>query len=285
MEVRLLAKRVREFWRRFSKSRIAVISLSYLFFLVLVAIFAPYITRYAPREPSRDVLVPPNFQSHLFGTDDLGRDILSGVLYGSRISLTVGLAAAAVAMVIGTVVGAFSGFHGGWLDELLMRITEIVMAIPTFFFALAVCVLVGPSITNIVLIIGLLSWPSIARLVRAEFMTLKGREFVIAARAVGVSTFSLAFTEILPNAIPVAVINTVLQVTRAVILEASLSFLGMGDPNLMSWGYMLQNAQFYLVRAWWMAVFPGISITSTALAFNVCGDALNEALNPRLREV
>ena len=185
--------------------------------------------------------------------------------------------------VIGLTIGSIAGYFGGRADNVLMRITEMFQILPQFFLAIIVVALFGSSLWNIVFVIGILTWPVTARLLRAEFMTLKGREFVDAARALGMSDFDLITREILPNALPPIIVNASLQISGAILLEASLSFLGLGDPDAMSWGIMLHNAQEYFNRAWWMAAFPGLALFATTLALNLTGDGLNDALNPKLR--
>jgi len=196
----------------------------------------------------------------------------------------VGFMAAGTSMLIGVLVGAFSGYLGGRVDAVLMRITEFFQVIPSFFLALVLITFMGGNIWNVVLVITVLSWPRAARLVRAQFLSIKEKEFVEAAYAVGESTGYIIFGEILPNALPPAIVNSSLEVGRAIIVEAALSFIGLGDPNKMSWGYMLRNAQDYLRMAWWMAFFPGLCIFLLVTALNLVGDGLNDVLNPRLKE-
>jgi peptide/nickel transport system permease protein len=268
-------------WTRFRRKRTALYGLLGAGVFVGVALLAPLLAPYGMLD------MGPSFQppsaAHLLGTDSLGSDVLSNVIYGTRTSLIVGLCAVLTSTIIGLTVGSISGYFGGRADNVLMRVTEMFQILPQFFLAIIIVALFGSSIWNIVFVIGILTWPVTARLLRAEFLTLKKREFVEAARALGMSDFDLIVREILPNALPPIIVNASLQISGAILLEASLSFLGLGDPNAMSWGIMLHNAQEYFNRAWWMAAFPGLALFLTTLALNLAGDGLNDALNPRLR--
>ncbi|MGH2375374.1 MAG: ABC transporter permease, partial [bacterium] len=237
----------------------------------------------SPRTMSESPLAAPS-RGHPFGTDDLGRDIWTGVLHGARVSLMVGVLAATTSGVIGVLVGSAAGYYGGRPGDLLMRVTEFFLVIPTFLLALVLVAVTRPSIWNIILTIGVLGWPSTARLVRAEFLALKQREFVMAARAIGANPSRILFRQILPNAAPPIIVNTSLGVAAAILVEAGLSFLGLGDPNLFSWGLILRNSRDFLRMAWWMPTFPGLAIFVTVLSLNLVGDGLNDALNPRLRQ-
>ncbi|ALG90881.1 peptide ABC transporter permease [Actibacterium sp. EMB200-NS6] len=225
---------------------------------------------------------PPGPQ-HPMGTDDLGRDVFARFAYGARSSLSVGILAAFTSSIIGISLGAVAGFSQGVVDIVLMRISELFQVIPRFFLALLVIAIFGSHLIFIILTIGLLGWPEVARITRAEFLTLREREYVMAAHAVGQSTRSIIFGEILPNAMPPLIVAMTMQVSSAILLEAGLSFLGLGDPSNPSWGLMLNEAQQFLTRAWWMAVFPGLGILLTVAALNIFGDHLTDVLNPRLR--
>lgn len=275
---------LRDFWRRYKRNRLAVAGLIVTSSFVVLALVAPLVSPYDPQRMVGSTFDYPSGE-HPLGTDDLGRDLYSGVLHGARISLLVGFLAAATSILIGVIIGALSGYYGGKTDDLLMRIVELFLVIPRFFLALILVALFGSSLWNVILVIGILSWPGTARLVRAEFLSLKEREFVEAARALGAGNRNLMLDEILPNASSPIIVNGSLEVARAILLEAGLSFLGLGDPTLPSWGAMLSNAQTFVRQAWWMAVFPGLSIFLVVLGLNLVGDGLNDALNPRLREM
>jgi peptide/nickel transport system permease protein len=276
-------RNAKDFWRRYRRNKGAVVSLIGFLFLLLVALLAPVLSRCDPFDIIDEWFLSPNLDA-LFGTDNLGRDIYSQILYGARTSLTVAFLATLTSVTIGIIMGVFSGFFGGKIDELLMRITELFQVIPRFFLALTLIALFGASLWNLIVVIGLSSWPRTARLVRAEMLSLKEREFVEAARALGSGNLNLMFDEIFPNATPPVIVNASLEVANAITLESGLAFLGLGDPYVFSWGRILGNAQMFLRTAWWMAVFPGLAIALTVLALNLIGDGLNEALNPRLRE-
>jgi peptide/nickel transport system permease protein len=253
-----------------------------LLLLLAAAVFADRVAPFGPFVMTAESFAPPG-RAHPFGTDDLGRDVLSGVVHGARVSLLVGLLAAATSTTLGICVGALAGFQGGWLDAILMRASEFFQVLPRFFVALLVAAMLGAGVWNIILVIGFLGWPQVARLVRGEILTLRQREFVQASRAVGGVDARILLRHILPNALPPAVVAGSLDVGQAILLEASLSFLGIGDPNLASWGKMLNNAQRFLRTAWWMSLFPGLAIFITVLAVNLAGDGLNDALDPRQR--
>jgi peptide/nickel transport system permease protein len=272
------------FWRQFRRHRLGVAGLAAVVLLGLVAVFAPWLAPHDPFTTSRASFLPPGSPGYPLGTDHLGRDVLSGVIWGSRVSLIVGLAAAFTATVIGILVGAVSGFFGGWVDELLMRVTELFQIIPRFVLALIVVAFFGSGLTNLILVIGVLSWPQTARLVRSQYLRHRSLPYVDAARVVGMRAWRIIFVEVLPNVLAPVIVVASLDIAQAILLEASLGFFGLGDPNLRSWGGMLNTAQGFVQRAWWMSVFPGAAISLSVLAFNLLGDGLNEATDPRLRE-
>lgn len=260
----------------------AAVGLGLTVFFTLVAVFADVIAPTSPFALAGDPLDAPNGE-FWFGTDDLGRSVFAGVVHGARTSLLVGLSVAAAAFVIGSIVGGIAGYAGGWIDDLLMRFTELLQVLPRFFLALVVVALFGSSLFNLIVVLALTSWVFTARLARAGILTVKQRDYVLAARSLGSGHARNLATHIVPNALAPVIVNSALQVGRAILIEAGLSFLGLGDPNIISWGQMLNDAQGFMRTAWWMAVFPGSAIALTILGVNLLGDALNDYWNPRLR--
>jgi len=247
-----------------------------------IAVIGPWIAPADPFALGSGGLLPPG-RGHWLGTDDLGRDLLSGVLYGARVSLLVGLAAASGAVLIGVSVGAAAGYWRGRLDEVLMRLTEWVLVVPQFLIVLVVAAIFGADLRLVVAVLALVGWPTVARLTRAQFLSLGDREFVVAARGIGASDPRIIGRQILSNALPPIVVAGSLQIPAAILAEASLRFLGLSDPHVLSWGGMLNQAQNFLQQAWWMPFFPGAAIFFTVLSFNLAGEALNEMLDPRAR--
>ena len=273
---------LRLFLLKYAENRSAVCGALLVVGLVGSAVFAPLLTGFDPHGLGSLPLQPPSLD-HPMGTDDLGRDVWAQFLFGGRSSVLVGLVAAAIAAAIGVTLGAVSGYFGGWIDDVVQRITEMLSIVPRYFLAMVTVAILGATIVNVIVVIGLLSWPGTTKLTRAEFATLKSRSFVDAARMSGAGPLSIIFSEVLPNAMPPIVVQTILTVSAAVLMEATLSFLGLGDPNLISWGLMLNKAQTFLTIAPWMAIFPGLAISLFILGLNLMGDGLNQALNPRLR--
>jgi len=264
---------------RLSESRAAVFGLAVVIVVAAAGIVGPWLTG-SPSAMGARTFCPPGPEC-LFGTDDLGRDMLARVANGARVSLLVGVAAAGVSAILGVIIGSLAGFAGGRIDESFMRVAEAFQVVPQFFLAILVVALFGPSLTKIVLVIAILSWPSTARIIRAEFLKLRDQDFVAAARLAGASRATLIFSEILPNALPPVIVNASLQIAAAILTEASLSFLGLGDHDKVSWGQLLFLAQPFLNQGWWMAVFPGVAILVTTLGFNLLDDSLNDVLDPR----
>lgn len=268
----------------FARNRAAAVAASVLLALLLLALLGPAIAEFDPDKVGVGPAMAAPGGAHPLGTDELGRDVLSRVVVGLRVSLAVGLGAAAIATGIGILVGGTAGFFGGRIDDALMRVTEIFQVIPRFFLAILLVAFFGTSILNILIAIAVLSWPEVARVLRAEFLSLRGRQFVDAARLAGASTPELIFAEILPNALGPVIVNATLQVGQAMLLEAGLSYLGLGDPSQVSLGLMLQQGQQIMRPAWWVMAFPGLLVFLAVLCLNVTGDGLNDVLNPRARE-
>lgn len=269
--------------RRFTQNRLAVAAAVVVFVLMFVAALAPFLAPYDPMAIDvHDVLSPPSFK-HMLGTDELGRDVLSRMIWGSRVSLRVGFIAIGIAMLIGIAVGSLAGYYGGRVDAMLMRFVDIMLAFPTFFLILAVIAILEPSIFTIMVVIGITGWMDVARLVRAEFLTLKERDFVVAARAVGAGNMRLIFSHILPNSLSPVFVAATFGVAGAILTESSLSFLGLGvQPPNPSWGNILTSGKDNIVVAWWLSLFPGIAILITVLSYNLIGEGLRDALDPRL---
>jgi peptide/nickel transport system permease protein len=271
--------------KRFSRNRLSVIGAVTVLLLITISLLAPFIAPYDPTAIDvRHTLSPPS-KTHLLGTDELGRDLLSRIIWGSRVSLKVGFVAVGIAIVIGIVIGAIAGFYGGKVDAILMRFVDIMLAFPTFFLILAVIAILEPNIFTIMAVIGITSWMDVARLVRAEFLSLKERDFVGAARAVGVSDTRLIFRHILPNALSPVFVAATFGVAGAILIESGLSFLGLGvQPPDPSWGNILTAGKDNIEIAWWLSVYPGLAILITVLSYNLVGEGLRDALDPRLWE-
>jgi peptide/nickel transport system permease protein len=271
------------FWKRFRRNRFALAGGAVVAVLFAVSLLASFITPWDPSAINAyQVLLPPS-ASHWMGTDELGRDVFSRVIFGTRISLYVGFVAVGIAVVIGTVAGLLAGFYGGWIDSILMRFVDIMLCFPTFFLILAVIALLEPSIWNIMLIIGVTGWMGVARLVRAEVLSIKERDYVMAARTIGASDARIIFRHILPNAAAPVLVAATLGIAGAILTESALSFLGIGvQPPTPSWGNILTSGKDYLEFAWWLSLFPGLAILVTVLAYNLLGEGIRDALDPRL---
>jgi len=271
-------------WVRLKKNKIALSGAIVILVLFFVSILAPILAPYNPAQYDSDRILHPPSAGHLLGTDDRGRDVFSRLIWGTRISLSVGFVAVFISIFIGVIIGSLAGFYGGKLDFVLMRIVEIFMTIPTFFLILAIIAFLGPNLINIMVVIGLTGWTGIARLVRAEFLSLKERDFTEAARALGISRRRIIFHHLLPNAMAPIFIAATLGVAGAILTESALSFLGMGvQPPVASWGNMLTDGKATIEIAWWLTVFPGLAILITVLAYNLLGEGLRDILDPRLR--
>ena len=275
---------MQEFWGRYKRNKSAVFGLVVIIFVVLMAGFADLLYAFDPFRLAGKPLSSPGTNGFLLGSDSLGRDVAAGIVHGAKTSLLIGLVATMVAVFIGVLFGAFSGYYGGRLDDLLMRVTEIFQTIPSFIFAILLVAIMKPSIVSIVIAIAVVSWPGVARLVRGEFMALKNREFVQACHTLGMNDLRIMMREILPNCLSPIIVVGSLMVATAILIESGLAFLGLGDPNIMSWGFQIGAGRTMLRSAWWVCTFPGIAILITVLAINLVGEGLNDALNPRLRE-
>ncbi len=274
-----------QFWIRFKKNSLSVAGGAIVLALFLIAVFAPLLSPYDPNDIDRKHILEPPGIKHPFGTDDLGRDILSRMIWGARISLAVGFVAVGIATLIGILFGAIAGYYGGWTERIIMRFIDIMLTIPTFFLILAVIAFIEPSIWNIMIVIGLTSWMGVARLVRAEFLSLKEREYVLAARALGASDFRIIFRHILINSMAPVLVSAVLGIAGAVLLESALSFLGLGvQPPTPTWGNILTLGKDNLEIAWWLSVFPGLAILITVLGYNLLGEGIRDSIDPRLWE-
>jgi peptide/nickel transport system permease protein len=273
----------REVLYLFVKNPAGLGGLALLSFIAAATIFGPLLYQVDPFEIVGAPFSPPGADNR-FGTDYVGRDILAGVLMGGRASLTVGLAAAGITLLIGLTVGALSGYCGGLVDTLLMKLTEFFQVLPTLLFAMVLVTIFNPSLSIVALAIGVASWMGVARLTRAEFMRLKEREYVKSVIAAGASASYTMLRTILPNALPPIIVAAAFDIGWAILLEGSLSFLGLGDPNRMSWGLIIGQNKNYILDAWWTVVMPGAAIFSAVLGICLVGDGLNDALNPQFRQ-
>ena len=268
----------------FRKNHAAVAGLVILILIVLGGIFGPFIYQGDPFEMGWAPFSPPGEEGYLLGTDYLGRDLVSMILHGARVSIAIGVSAAFLTVFIGITVGALAGYYKGWVEEILMRITEFFQVLPTLLFSMVIVALFGASLPMITLAIGLVSWPAVARITRSEFLRIRELEYVMAARASGVRNWKLIFKVILPNALPPIIVQAALMVGSAILFEAGLSFLGLTDPNVVSWGQIIGSNRQYILDASYTVTIPGVAIFITVLAISLVGDGLNDALNPKLRQ-
>lgn len=273
---------MKPFWRRFRRNSGAVVGLILLLVVIVIAITAPFAYPLGPFK----IVGRPNgapFGQFFLGTDTLGRNILAGIMHGARVSLMIGVVTTLIAIVLGTVVGGLAGYYGRWIDDVLMRVTELFQTIPSFIFAIVLIAILSPSIASVIIAIATVTWPPVARLVRGEFLALRNREFVQACIAMGMSDRRIILVQILPNCLSSVIVIASVMVATAILFESGLSFLGLGDPNVMSWGFMIGAGRDVLRIAWWQSALPGIAIMVTVLSLNLVGDGINDALNPRLR--
>jgi len=273
-----------DFWRRFKKNRLALAGSVLVLCLFVVSLLAPWLAPYDPNAIDlKNILAPPS-TAHWFGTDQLGRDVCSRMIWGAGISLKVGFVATGIAILIGTILGAVAGYYGGWIDAFIMRFVDIMLCFPTFFLILAVIALLEPSIWNIMIIIGITGWMGITRLVRADFISLKERDFILAAKAIGAGDLRIIFVHMMPNAMASVLVTATLGVAGAILTESALSFLGIGvQPPTPSWGNILTAGKDNIDIAWWLSLYPGLAILLTVLGYNLLGEGIRDSLDPRLR--
>lgn len=271
--------------KRYMRNYGAVFGLIIIIVVSIMALAAPLLYENSPWMMVAAPLIPPFTEvAYPFGTDMLGRDITAGLVWGARVSLMIGLVSTIIALIFGIIVGAAAGFYGGAIDDALMRFTEFFQTIPQLALAVVIVAVLGPSIYSIMGAIMAVSWPPAARLVRSEFMTLKQREFVQAAIVIGQKPARIVWSQILPNAMSPIIVSASFMVATAILTESAVSFLGLGDRNMMSWGFMIGASRTMIRQAWWMSVWPGVAILLTVLAINLIGEGLNDALNPQLRK-
>jgi peptide/nickel transport system permease protein len=272
------------FWRYFKRNRLAVGGMTIIVITFLIASSASLIAPYDPGKTDVSLKLNPPSTQNFLGTDQLGRDVFSRMLHGSKVSLSVGFVAVAISILIGILVGATAGYYSGWVDSVMMRFVDIMLCFPSFFLILTVVALLGPSLFKVMVVIGITSWMGTSRFVRAEFLSLRERDYVQAAKALGVKDRRIIFRHILPNALAPVFVTATLDVATAILVEAGLSFLGFGvQPPAPSWGNILTEGRTYIFDAWWLTVFPGLAILITVLSFNLFGEGLRDALDPRLR--
>jgi peptide/nickel transport system permease protein len=276
---------VRRFWRAFARNRLAIIGGAIVACLALAAVLAPAIAPWDPNRPDVRMILDPPSRHHPLGTDQLGRDVLSRMLYGARVSLAVGFVSVGIAAAIGIMLGAAAGYHGAMVDASIMRLVDLMLVFPRFFLLLAVLAFLKPSIWTIMAVIGLTGWMGVARLVRAEFLALKEREFVLWSQSIGASAFRIIWRHILPNAMAPVLVAMTLGIPAAILTESGLSFLGLGvQPPHATWGNILNEGKDAIELAWWLSVYPGLAILVTVLSYNLLGEGIRDALDPRLRQ-
>jgi peptide/nickel transport system permease protein len=271
--------------RLFLRNPNALFGLVFLGIMVVIALIAPLIF---PGDPlgmvTKPFLWPGQDAAYPLGSDSMGRDVLAGIVHGSRISLFVGLAATALGLTVGILVGATAGYFGGWVDDVLVRIIEIFQTLPNFVLLVVLVAILQPSALTVTVAIAIVSWPMVARLTRAEFRAIREKDYVVAARSLGFGNARIIFQEVLPNALPPLIVTASVMVATAILMESALSFMGLGDPNVVSWGSMIGSGRELIRTAWYLTLLPGLAIVFTVLALNLIGDGLNDALNPRFSE-
>jgi len=268
------------FWRIYSRDKLGMLGLLILSGITLLSLLAPYLPLKDPFAIVYRRFLPPSFE-HPLGTDHLGRDVFSRVIWGSRTSLVIGFIAAGISALIGTTLGSIAGYYGGLIDDILTRIIDIFLMIPAFFLILFIIAVYGSNIIYVMIVIGLLTWPSNARIMRAQVLSIREREFVQAAILMGVSNIKVLIKHIIPNAIHPVIANSILQAAGAIIIEAGISYLGLGDPNAVSWGRIIYEGQSYITSYWWISFFPGVAIAITVLSLYLVGETLSKIFNPK----
>ena len=276
---------IRQFWRTFSRNRLACCGAVVVGVLVAIAALAPALAPWDPNKTDMKRILEGPSMKHWLGTDQIGRDVLSRLLYGSRISLAVGFVSVGIAVLIGIVLGAAAGYHGGMVDGFIMRLVDLMLVFPRFFLLLAVLAFLKPSIWTIMVVIGLTGWMGVTRLVRAEFLALREREFVVWSESIGAGALRVIFKHILPNALAPVLVAMTLGIPAAILTESGLSFLGLGvQPPYATWGNILNDGKDLITYAWWLTLYPGLAILVTVLSYNLMGEGIRDALDPRLRQ-
>lgn len=276
---------IRQFWRTFSRNQLACCGAVVVGILVAIAVLAPALSPWDPNKTDMKRILEGPSTKHWLGTDQIGRDVLSRLLYGSRISLAVGFVSVGIAVLIGIVLGAAAGYHGGIVDAFIMRLVDLMLVFPRFFLLLAVLAFLKPSIWTIMAVIGLTGWMGVTRLVRAEFLALREREFVIWSESIGAGALRVIFKHILPNALAPVLVAMTLGIPAAILTESGLSFLGLGvQPPYATWGNILNDGKDLITYAWWLTLYPGLAILVTVLSYNLMGEGIRDALDPRLRQ-
>jgi peptide/nickel transport system permease protein len=276
---------LREMWRVYRKNKSALIGLFLFLFMLALTVVAPYFYRVDPFELAGAPTTPPGVAGFFLGTDFIGRDVLAEIIHGGKATIAVGVVAALATSILGTIFGAVAGYYGGRIDTFLMRFTELFQVMPALLFAMVIVALFSASLFTIAMAIGLASWPGVARLVRGEFLRIKSEEFILAARSIGTREQYLIWLVILPNAVPTLLVAATMNIGTAILFEAALSYLGLGDPSVMSWGLIISNNREYIFDCWWAIALPGLAIFIIVLAICLIGDGLTDALNPKLREI
>jgi peptide/nickel transport system permease protein len=276
---------MREFWRALRRNRLALVGGVVVLALALLAALAPVLAPWDPHRPDIAKMLTPPTGVHWLGTDQLGRDVLSRMLYGARVSLAVGFVSVGIATAIGLLLGSVAGYNGGPVDGFVMRLVDLMLVFPRFFLLLAVLAFIKPSIWTIMIVIGLTGWMGVTRLVRAEFLSLKEREFVLWSQSIGATGFRIVWRHILPNAMAPVLVAMTLGIPAAILTESGLSFLGLGvQPPYATWGNILNEGKDAIEIAWWLSLYPGVAILITVLSYNLLGEGIRDALDPRLRQ-